>query len=68
MKSVVVMVLLKILVFGHFEKAQILGVFIMIGWEPENGVIKDRPYNPRCDFAGKHPEAFARFVLPFAAG
>jgi len=67
MKSTVVMFLRKVFLFRHLQKAQILGVFVMIGREPESAVIEDRPYNPRCDFPGKHPEPLARFILPFTA-
>jgi hypothetical protein len=67
MKSAVVVLRVKVLLFGHFKKAQILGVFVMIGREPERGVIKDRPHNLLCDSAGKHPEPFARFLPAFAA-
>ena len=32
MKSAAIVLLTEVFLFGHFEKAQILGVFGMIGW------------------------------------
>ena len=66
MKGTVVVLLVKVLLFGHFQKAQILGVFVMIGHRPEIGIIEDRPRNPAHDVQGRKPKPFAGFLTALA--
>ncbi len=66
--SAVVVLRVQVLLFGHFQKAQMLRAFVIIGRLPESGVIENQPGKLAREGPGKRHEASFRFFPPFASG
>jgi hypothetical protein len=70
MESAIAVVVLRVqvLLFGHFQKAQMLRVFVIIGRAPERGVIENHSGKLAREGQGKRHEASFRFFPAFASG